>query len=159
MCVNEAWKKITTPFSAWKQCTPSLMQNKCTHPICWPPATSIKCSKQNATPSPYHAHGQISTNLKHVNQTNSPHPSALKLYIQEFNCFYFQENSLFITFIKNVWKWGMKKSTKCSKEIKCVSKRHETKIALTMFENNAPLPIFPNSPPPRKCSVPGFSMW
>ncbi len=109
-----------------------------------PPVTVFKnVPKQNVTPPL-----TIQQNVQACNTITPPNPQIVYTKIQ---LFLFQKNSHFITFIKNVWQWGMKNfhppsvSEKKSNVYQWGMKTNSPPTS--MSENNAPPPWITKNPP------------
>ncbi len=135
MYVNEAWT-IVCPHSVSENNAPppSLAHLKSTLPFFSDCPNSIKCLKQNVTPSPYHAHAKKSTTLKHVKTFIC---SKFIFYIPKL---FLNENRLSKTIIKmfDSETWTKFTILQCLKKIKCVSMRHKKICRPSMSEKNAP---------------------
>ncbi len=121
MCGNEAWTKNAPPPSLSENNTPlSLVQKNA--PLrknvdAPPPVLSVQ-NKMSPPQFTMNMQKKITT-LKHVKIINPPYPQIVYTKIQ----LCFQENSLFITFVKKIWPWGMKTNSLPSvfeKKKKCV---------------------------------------
>ncbi len=125
-------------LSVWKQCTPppSLAHQKSPLPFFSDCPTSIKCLKQNVTPSPYHAHSKKSTTLKHVKTLILG--TKFIFYIAKL----FLNENISKTIIKNVWQWDMVKihHPLVSKKINVCQWGIKTNCRQSMSEKNAPHP-------------------
>ncbi len=83
------WGITKKPLYAWKQCTPPLFVKKEIHSssqfiLTFLLVNSIKCLKQNVSPSTYHAHVKKSTTLKNVKKMHPLQTHILYTKIQLF---------------------------------------------------------------------------
>ncbi len=161
LTLRHGQKSSSLPFSVWKQSKwvsvrhekKALWCLKTMHPcpfvkkeihsssqfILTTPLPPV-CLKQNVSPSPNHAHAKKSSTLKHVK--NAPHCLKLILYAPKFNCF--------ITCIKNVWQWGIKKTCpfRCLKKKSNKAWTNVSPPPLQCLKTMPPPPSWPTRNPP-----------